>query len=219
MRINAGRVPSTRIHVSRVNKQVRNHGRWAKNSNAVPTATNRHIESRTHYSLPRELTDIPISSHQTRRANDLHNQALRLSHSDDHGPKPTWWHTSSRSNAGISTIRAKKINSAGRFTSNLHVDRLDKFAIIAALDKPDQKLASNTSRLVPDAKVVVSRSLKGSNTLPSDVSNLEKKNLGLLEDQLSKMPRIQCAARQDHLRIHFSLVSLYRTLRSRRRCR
>ena len=88
MRLNAGRVPSTRIQVGRVNKQVCNHGRWATNSNAVSTATNRYIESRTHYSLPREPTDIPISSHQTRRANDLHNQALRLSHSDDHGPKP-----------------------------------------------------------------------------------------------------------------------------------
>ena len=164
--------------------------------------THTHIESRTHDSLPRKLTDIPISSHQTRRANDLHNQALRLSHGDDHGPKPTWWHTPSRSNAGTSTIRAE--NSAGRFTSILHVDRLDKFAIITALDKPDPKLASNTSRLVPDAKVVVSRSLKRNNTFPSDVSNLEKKNLDLLEDQLSKMPKIQCEARQNHLRIHFS---------------
>ena len=70
--------------------------------------THTHIDSRTHNALPLELTDIPISSRQTRRANDLHNQALRLSHSDDHGPKPTWWHTSLRSNAGISTIHAKK---------------------------------------------------------------------------------------------------------------
>ena len=66
----------------------------------------------------------------------------------------------------------RKKNSAGRFTSNLHVDRWDKFATRAALDKPNPKLASNTSRLVPDAKVVVSRSLMR-NTLPSDVSNLE----------------------------------------------
>ena len=55
---------------------------------------------RTTYSLFRELTDIPISNHWTRRANDLNNQTLRLSHSDDHGPKPTWWHKSSRSSAG-----------------------------------------------------------------------------------------------------------------------
>ena len=96
MRLNAGRVPSTRIQVGRVNEQVCNQGPWATNSNAVPKATHTHIESRTHSSLPLELTDIPISSHQTRRANDLHNQALRLSHGDDHGPKPIWWHTSSR---------------------------------------------------------------------------------------------------------------------------
>ena len=45
--------------------------------------------NRTTFSQFWELTDMPISNHWTRRANGLHNQTLRLSQSDDHGPKPT----------------------------------------------------------------------------------------------------------------------------------
>ena len=71
----------------------------------------------------------------------------------------------------------QKKNSAGRFTSNLHVDRLDKFAIITTLDKPNPKLASDTSIMVLDAKIVAlstSRNLKRSSTSPSDVSRCTK---------------------------------------------
>ena len=35
MQINSGRIPSTRIHVGRVNKQVCNHGCWTTHSKAV----------------------------------------------------------------------------------------------------------------------------------------------------------------------------------------
>ena len=58
-------------------------------------------------------------------------------HRDHPDPKPTWWHSSSRSNAGMSTIHEKCVY---RFTSKIHPDRLDMFAIMGALDKPTPML-------------------------------------------------------------------------------
>ena len=60
--------------VSRIAKHVGNHGKWTFHSNAVPTSSGTEIESRTHHSLPRQLTNVPISNRWPRHANDLHNR-------------------------------------------------------------------------------------------------------------------------------------------------
>ena len=174
--------------MGRVNKQVCNHGRWAKKiqrgahcnkhthtSNHVPT-THFHGNSRTSRSQTTRL-DVPTTCTSKRCGYHTMMTMVRSQLGGTHPRAPT-----------LELPRYMQKNSAGRFTSNLHVDRLDKFAITTALDKHNPKLAFNTSRLVPDAKIVVSRSLKRSNTLPSDVSNLEK-NLVCWKINCRKCPR------------------------------
>ena len=99
---------------------------------AVPTSPVTYIEPRIHF--PRNSRTSRSQATGTQHPNNFHKQTLWLSHCDDHGPKPTWWPTSSCVKRWKLHVSCK--NSFGRFTSHMCADRLDMFAIKATLDKP-----------------------------------------------------------------------------------
>ena len=82
-----------------------------------------YIEPRIHF--PQNSRTSRSEATGTEHPNNFHKQTLRLSHCDEHGPKPTWWHTSSCFNAGIyPTVRI----NAGR-------TKLRGDLIVTALDQ------------------------------------------------------------------------------------
>ena len=82
-----------------------------------------YIDPRIHF--PQNSRTSRSQATGTEHPNNFNKQTLRLSHCGEHGPKPTWWHTSSRSSVGIyPTVRI----NAGR-------TKLRGDLIVTALDQ------------------------------------------------------------------------------------
>ena len=73
MRINAGHVPSTRIHVGRVNKKNCDHGGWTTHSHAMLKSTV-HVYYHAHKEL--KIPSIQIKHSWPNHVNELHNKTL-----------------------------------------------------------------------------------------------------------------------------------------------
>ena len=122
--INAGRFPSTRIYVGRVNKQVCNHGVWTTHSNAVPMSTTQ-VDRPTHHDLnitngqimhrfaPPSSVATTSSKVGTNTANLVHPRAP-MAESLDHSCH----------------------NSVGCLTFNMYADRLNMLAVMARPTTP-----------------------------------------------------------------------------------
>ena len=124
MHINAGRFPSTRICVGRVNEQVCNHGGWTTHSNAVPMSTTQ-VDRPTHHELnitngqimhrfaPPSSVATTSSKVRTNTANLVHPRAP-MAESLDHSCH----------------------NSVGCLTFNMYANRLNMLEVMARPTTP-----------------------------------------------------------------------------------
>ena len=106
------------LHNSRVSREnVADHGGWTNHSNAIPNSTMTEINECTHHNGTTQTSTAKTEGLGIRTSLCTHPTLWRP-HRDHPDPKPTWWHSSSRSNAGMPTIHAKTafIVSRPRYT-------------------------------------------------------------------------------------------------------